>query len=105
MPIMGLVLTFAPPIDAARSTFATMISQDDRITIGPPSGHRQPIVVETTSIGEDRRLLKTLEELPMVSVVEIAFIDFSDLTEVESSSIASADLRKMGSFQTTKGTS
>ena len=91
MPVMGLVLTLAPPHDTSRAALTAVVSQDTHITMGPPAGHRQPIVVETTAIGDDRLVLEALEALPMVSIVELAFLDFSDIEHVERS-----DLKRMG---------
>ena len=91
MPVMGLVLTLCPPHDVARDSLADVVAQNEHITLGPSAGHRQPLVVETEAIGDDRLILEQLEALPMVTTVELAYLDFSDIGNVSRS-----DLKRMG---------
>lgn len=79
MPILGLVLQHAHPDDLSGILrFHPAVTQ-----IGAPLGVRLPVVAETSSPQEDERLLEQLWALPGVVAVDIAFVDFSDLTHPE----------------------
>ena len=88
MPISGLVLTVAP---SELEPIARTLAEDPRFDAGPPCGPRLPVVVETGGVAEDRAALEWLEALPGVTMVELAWLDFSDIEEV-----SSPELRRMG---------
>lgn len=88
MPVSGLVLTV--PEARTRDVVARLVEHPG-VTIGPAEGPRLPIVVESDAVSEDRDTFLWLQELPGVTTVELAFLDFSDVTELES-----RELRRMG---------
>lgn len=72
MPVLGAVLI----MDAGGSSPRL---DDERLTWGPPSGERVPVVVDTLTRREERELVERLENLPGVVRVDVAFHDFSDI--------------------------
>lgn len=80
MPILGAVLTMSSRPDERLETLRCLAA-DARLELGEPSGARLPVVIETTSRGEDRDCWASFYELPGVRHVELAFADFSDLVE------------------------
>ena len=90
MPISGLVLTLTDNADDRRALHAA-IAGDARLTIGPATGAKLPVVVDTPDVATDRAIYHALASAPAVSVVEIAFMDFSDVSQ-----LASKEKRRMG---------
>ena len=77
MPISGLVITLAD--DAARRDAALAALRDHAaIDLGPQTGSRVPIVVETASDDEDRQVWEWLQSLPGVMQVDVAMIHFEE---------------------------
>lgn len=82
MPISGWVVTLSD--DEGMSAEALMTMQGDaRFTLGERVGLKQPVVVETESLGESKALWKTVEALDGVHWLELAYLDFSDVEDFE----------------------
>ncbi len=79
MPISGLVIVLDGRAEEARTAIDT-ICANDRLTVGrAEAGDRVPVVLETESHEESREQLAWIEALPGVAMVEVAYVDLSDL--------------------------
>ena len=79
MPISGLVIVLDGRAREARAA-VDMICANDRFTVGrAEAGCRVPAVLETASDEESRRQLAWVEAMPGVAMVEVAYVDLSDL--------------------------
>lgn len=89
MPVVGAVLTLsAEPAERVATLWA--LNADHRVTLGEVHEPRLPVVVETTGRAEDRQFWRDLEALPGVTLIEVCFADFSDLTGLRTTVLASA---------------
>ena len=81
MPVLGIVIT----TDSASSLapLREWLHADRRLTVGEARGLRVPLVIESASVAEEQECLGTLEAHPQVTFIEVAFHDFSDLTDVD----------------------
>ncbi len=77
MPIVGAVLHLDPLVVGVVDALASK----PQLELGPANGTRQPVVSCTDSRREDKALWRFIEALPGVMHVELAFADFSDLTD------------------------
>jgi nitrate reductase NapAB chaperone NapD len=77
MPISGLVITLADD-DARCDAALVALRQHGAITLGPQTGPRLPVVVETDSDDEDRQVWEWLQSLPGVLQVDVAMIHFEE---------------------------
>lgn len=80
MPVLGAVLTLSDQPDLAAGTLS-QLSADPRVTVGPPQRGRLPVVLSTDTRAEDKALWRSLEEQPGITHLELAYADFSDLTQ------------------------
>ncbi len=81
MPISGLVVT-AP--ESAHSTVLTELERRDSLTVGPATGPRIPVVVDSETVNDDRDMYFWIQSLPSVTQVEVAYLDFSDIQSLKS---------------------
>lgn len=82
MPVIGLVLHFAP--DASAETARAALRADPRFTLADQPGRLgHAAVLATDSRDEDRLAWRALESLDGLTSVEVVFADVSDLTSPE----------------------
>lgn len=77
MPVSGLVITLADgaDLDPLRAL--------QPLSFGEAVGCRLPAVAETDDVLSEQALYEQIEALPGVLQLEVAFHDFSDVSEVE----------------------
>jgi len=82
MPISGLVITLS---DDARLRDAALaeLSHHPAVSLGPLTGQRLPIVVETPDSDADRDVWEWLSALPGITLVNIAVVHFTDCAAQE----------------------
>ena len=80
MPVSGLVAVLSEDVQAAEQA-RVALRRDERLTIGDaPTPERQPLVLETTDAAEHHAAIKHIENIPGVRLLEIAYVDFSDVS-------------------------
>ena len=78
MPISGLVIDLDGHAGAAEAALHA-VRADRRFTLGDEAAERVPVVLETESHRESRVCLEWLEGLPGVTLVQVAYVDQSDI--------------------------
>jgi len=73
LAISGLVVTMD---DAGVASVLAALRADPRITLGPPAGVRQPVVIETAGPAEDDAVWAWLRSIPGVRFVDVAYVHF-----------------------------
>lgn len=81
MPISGLVVT-AP--ESAHDSVLSELGGHDSLTVGPATGPRIPVVVDSQTVNDDRDTYFWIQSLPSVTQVEVAYLDFSDIQTLKS---------------------
>jgi len=78
MPISSFVLTCdRADLACLRATLAAMPEVD----VGHTVNGRLPVVIDTRSRRDDKRVMRTLEDLPSVTHLQLIFADFTDNQE------------------------
>ena len=99
MPVSGLVVTLVS--DAGlRESAITDIREEPMIEIGPISGNKMAIVLDTPNEAEDKRLWCWLSSLAGVVFVDVAMVGFE---EAETTIQASGNQSPIGEEQTEDG--
>lgn len=78
MPVMGAIVTFSPD-EGLRRAAELSLSQNVAVTLGPSMGARRVVVIETSSIDEEKLVLESLLADPGVVDLQVASHDISDL--------------------------
>ncbi len=85
MPVLGVVVTLAPEIGTCPgglASFTDAIARTPGVAmVGEPDHGRLPLVLETEDREGDESVWAALVSLPGVLAVDLAFADFSDLSE------------------------
>jgi len=94
MPVAGLVLTLCEDEDL-RAFALEALAEDPRLTVGElQRGRKVPVVTATDSLEEQQEVWRSLEGLPGVLTLDLAFEDFSDVGEFSSAELPSRWNRK-----------
>lgn len=80
MPVCGMIVTFTDD-EMARRDAEEVWASDPRFELGESVGNRRCIVTDTLDISDEQDVFRAIEAHPSVSFVEIAFHDFSDVTD------------------------
>lgn len=85
MPILGAVVTLAPPTSTSTRAhaLAAVAAVPGVALVGGLAGARLPIVIETLRKQDDEGVFDALRAVPGVLMVDLAFADFSDLLAEE----------------------
>ncbi len=87
MPVSGLVLTLDSPSPVRAAIIAALVA-DRRMTVGElQAAGRLPVVTEADTLDEQQALWDEIARLPGVLLVDLAYEDFSDIDDLESSSL------------------
>jgi hypothetical protein len=77
MPISGLVITLSE--DAAlRQAALAALQRQPAVSVGPLTGNRVPIVVDTIDDDADREVWEWLHTLPGIVLVNVAAVHFTE---------------------------
>lgn len=82
MPISGLVVTLGDTAQI-RGSAVEALRSDPRLTLGELKENRLPVVAETETIEEGRRMVR--EEIPAVAgvvFVDVVSVNFEDVTGI-----------------------
>lgn len=82
MPISGLVITLAE-CEQRRSAALAALQDHASISLGPQTGLRLPVVVETAHDDEDREVWEWLRSLTGVAQVDVAMIHFEEAPDAD----------------------
>jgi hypothetical protein len=82
VPVSGLVITLSEK-DEERRAALSALQNESQIEVGEGAGRRLPIVVDTPSSIEDRRIWEWLHSLPGVRFVDVACVHFDDESVLE----------------------
>lgn len=81
MPVSGIVVTLDERPEARAEAMARL-DGDARLTLGPATHLKLPVVIDTSDAEAQQRAWDDVEATPGVRFVELVYHDFSDLTEV-----------------------
>ncbi len=87
MPISALVVTVQP---GHRDTVLAELARLPQTSVGEPQASCIPVVVDTQSAGDGRRIAERVQEVPGVALVNVVMVDFRDEDEEEACSDASS---------------
>jgi len=75
MPVSGIVVVLNGRDDAGAQR---ALASDGRCTVGVARGRRVPVVVDAPSPAEGGEVLRSLERLPGVAMIEVVSVDLDD---------------------------
>lgn len=93
MPISSWVLTLSPN-EATTAHALEALAGDARVTMGPRTGDRAPMVLDTATPEEDAALCRTVQALPGVSSLVLVMVDFSDVDHFDRQAFGAATARR-----------
>lgn len=82
MPVYGVVLTLDDDPQVRRRLMASL-GAEPWLMLGVRQGSRLPVAMEADSVEEGERQWAQLESSPGVTFMELVFVDFSDVDEVD----------------------
>jgi nitrate reductase NapAB chaperone NapD len=93
MPVCGLVVTLAEH-EWLRAGVLEVLTRDARVTVGTLQRHgRLPIVTDTDTLAEQEALWDEIARTPGVLAIDLAYEDFSDVTDFTSNDLPSRGRR------------
>jgi nitrate reductase NapAB chaperone NapD len=75
--VSGLIMNFSTETGPPRATLEALLAHPS-VQVGEGSGHRLPIVVETSDSEQTSSMWEWLNSLPGVTLIDLAFLNFED---------------------------